>query len=552
MSDEYTPCQETSLRKGNIIMKTSQKILLGALMAAFAATAQAKGTLVYCSEGSPAGFDPAQFTAGTDFDASANNVFNQIVEYPRGETKVVPSLAESWDVSEDGLTYTFHLRKGVKWHTTKFFKPTRDFNADDVVFTFDRLSGNKENAFNKAYPVEFPYFSDMGLKTNIKSVEKIDDYTVKISLKVNDASFIQTLGMPAIGSMYSKEYADKLLAEGKAEMINQQPVGTGPFIFERYQKDASIRYKANKEYWNKDDAPQVDNLIFAITKDASVRYQKLKAGECNVMSYPLPADVENMKKDSNLNVLSRSGFNVGFIYYNTEKEPFNKPEVRQALDYAMNKPAIIKAVYGGEGELAPNPMPVTQWSWNKNIKAREQNIEKAKELLAKAGLPDGFEMTLWSLPVQRPYNPNGRLMAEMLQADWAKIGVKAKITTYEWGEYLKRAKAGEHQVVMVGWTGDNGDPDNWLGTLFSCQSVGGSNYSRFCYKPFEDLIVKAKQLNDVNERTKLYEEAQVIYHEQMPGTPMGTSIVNVPTTKNVSGFKIDPLGAFRFTGVSVK
>jgi len=197
-------------------------------------------------------------------------------------------------------------------------------------------------------------------------------------------------------------------------------------------------------------------------------------------------------------------------------------------------------------------MPVTQWSWNKNIKAREQNIEKAKELLAKAGLPDGFEMTLWSLPVQRPYNPNGRLMAEMLQADWAKIGVKAKITTYEWGEYLKRAKAGEHQVVMVGWTGDNGDPDNWLGTLFSCQSVGGSNYSRFCYKPFEDLIVKAKQLNDVNERTKLYEEAQVIYHEQMPGTPMGTSIVNVPTTKNVSGFKIDPLGAFRFTGVSVK
>lgn len=533
-------------------MKTSQKILLGALMAAFAVTAQAKGTLVYCSEGSPAGFDPAQFTAGTDFDASANNVFNQIVEYPRGETKVVPSLAESWDVSEDGLTYTFHLRKGVKWHTTKFFKPTRDFNADDVVFTFDRLSGNKENAFNKAYPVAFPYFSDMGLKTNIKSVEKVDDYTVKISLKVNDASFIQTLGMPAIGSMYSKEYADKLLAEGKAEMINQQPVGTGPFIFERYQKDASIRYKANKEYWNKDDAPQVDNLIFAITKDASVRYQKLKAGECNVMSYPLPADVENMKKDSNLNVLSRSGFNVGFIYYNTEKEPFNKPEVRQALDYAMNKPAIIKAVYGGEGELAPNPMPVTQWSWNKNIKAREQNIEKAKELLAKAGLPDGFEMTLWSLPVQRSYNPNGRLMAEMLQADWAKIGVKAKITTYEWGEYLKRAKAGEHQVVMVGWTGDNGDPDNWLGTLFSCQSVGGSNYSRFCYKPFEDLIVKAKQLNDVNERTKLYEEAQVIYHEQMPGTPMGTSIVNVPTTKNVSGFKIDPLGAFRFTGVSVK
>ena len=554
MSDEYTPCQETSLRKGNIIMKTSYKTLLGALLTAFAsATAVAKGggTFIYCSEGSPAGFDPAQYMAGTDFDASANNVFNQIVEFPRGETKVAPALAESWEASDDGLTYTFHLRKGVKWHTTRFFKPTRDFNADDVVFTFDRLSGNKENAFNKAYPVSFPYFSDMGLKDNVKSVEKIDDYTVKISLKVNDASFIQTLAMPAIGSIYSKEYADKLLAEGKAEMINQQPVGTGPFIFERYQKDASIRYKANKEYWNKDDAPQVDNLIFSITKDASVRYQKLKAGECNLMSYPLPADIENMKKDHDIKVVSRPGFNVGFIYYNTEKEPFNKPEVRIALDWSMNKPAIIKAVYGGQGELAPNPMPVTQWSWNKNIKAREQNIEKAKELLAKAGYPDGFEVTLWSLPVSRPYNPNGRLMAELLQADWAKIGVKAKITTFEWGEYLKRAKAGEHQIIMVGWTGDNGDPDNWLGALFGCGAVGGGNYSRFCYKPFEDLIVKAKQLNNVEERTKLYEQAQEIFYEQMPGSPIGTSIVNIPMLKNVSGFKIDPLGAFRFTGVSL-
>ncbi|WP_071058503.1 ABC transporter substrate-binding protein [Pelistega sp. MC2] len=530
--------------------KVAQKVLGAALLTVFASSAYAAGTLVYCSEGSPAGFDSSQFTAGTDFDASARNVYSSLLKFPRGETKAAPALAESFDVSDDGLVYTFHLRKGVKWHTTKYFTPTREFNADDVVYTFDRL-GNKDNAFNKAYPVEFPYYTDMGLDKNIKSVEKVDDYTVKITLNKNDASFTQTLAMP-IGIIYSKEYADKLLADGKAEMINQQPVGTGPFIFERYQKDASIRYKANKEYWNKDDMPQVDNLIFAITKDASVRYQKLKAGECHIMSYPLPADVENMKKDAKLKVLSQPGFNVGFVYYNTEKEPFNKADVRVALDMAMNKPAILKAVYGGQGELNPNPMAPTQWSFNKEIKSRETDIAKAKELLAKAGYPNGFEATLWSLPVQRPYNPNGRLMAEMLQADWAKIGVKVNITTYEWGEYLKRAKAGEHQIAMVGWTGDNGDPDNWLGNLFSCSAVGGSNYSRFCYEPFEKVITEARQINDVAQRTKLYEQAQVIFHEQMPGSPMGTSIVNVPTTKNVEGFKISPFGAFEFTGVSVK
>ena len=530
--------------------KTTYKVLFSALLAGFAGTAQAAGTLVYCSEGSPAGFDSAQYTAGTDFDAGANNVFNPLVQFPRGETLASPALAEKFDVSDDGLVYTFHLRKGVKFHTTRYFTPTRDFNADDVVFTFDRL-GNKENAFNKAYPVEFPYFSDMGLAENIKSVEKVDDYTVKMTLAKNDASFIQTMAMP-IGSIYSAEYAAQLLKDGKAEMINQQPVGTGPFVFERYQKDASIRYKANKEYWDKSDMPMVDNLIFAITKDASVRQQKLKAGECNVMSYPLPADIDNLKQDSKLNVLSNPGFNVGFIYYNTEKKPFDSADVRVALDTAMNKEAIIKAVYGGQGQLAPNPMPPTQWSFNKDIKVRDLDVEKAKELLAKAGYPDGFEATLWSLPVQRPYNPNGRLMAELVQADWAKIGVKVNIMTYEWGEYLKRAKAGEHDIVMVGWTGDNGDPDNWLGNLFGCEAVGGSNYSRFCYQPFQDLLVKAKQLNNQEERSKLYEEAQVIFHSQMPGSPVGTSLVNVPLTNNVEGFKISPFGAFQFTGVSVK
>lgn len=528
----------------------SVKVLVGALAVGFSVGAQAKGTLVYCSEGSPAGFDSVQFTAGTDFDASARNVSNQLVQFPRGETKAEPALAESYDVSDDGLTYTFHLRKGVKWHTTKYFKPTREFNADDVVWTFDRLA-NKNNPFNKAYPVEFPYFSDMGLDKNIKSVEKVDDYTVKFTLNNIDASFVQTLAMP-IGTIYSKEYADKLLAEGKAEMINQQPIGTGPFIFERYQKDASIRYKANKDYWNKKDMPLVDNLIFAITKDPSVRAQKLKAGECHLMATPLPADVERFKQDAEFNVITQPGFNVGFIYYNTEKKPFNNADVRVALDYAINKPAIIKAVYGGQGELAPNPMPVTQWSFNKDIKSREQNIEKAKELLAKAGYPNGFEATLWSLPVTRPYNPNGRLMAEMLQADWAKIGVKVNIMTYEWGEYLKRGKAGEHEIIMAGWTGDNGDPDNWLGNLFSCGAVGGSNYSRFCYEPFQELITKAKKISDVEERTKLYEQAQVIFHEQMPGSPIGTSISNAPMKKNVKGFKISPFGATQFAGVSVE
>ena len=524
--------------------------ILSILFASLATTAQAAGTLIYCSEGSPAGFDTPQYTSGTDFDASARTVYNGLVSFRRGSTEVIPELAEKWDISEDGLVYTFYLRPGVKFQTTRFFTPTRELTADDVVYTFERMM-DKNHPFRKAYPSEFPYFTDMGLDKNLKSVEKIDDYTVQFTLNEVDAPFLQNLAM-SFAMIFSKEYMENLLADGKPELINQQPLGTGPFVFDRYQKDAQIRYKANTAYWDRKEGALVDNLIFSITKDPSVRAQKLKASECHIASHPLPADVERLKKEPNLKILSAPGFNVGSIYYNTEKEHLNKPEVRIALDLAINKPAIIKAVYGGQGVLAHGPMPTSQWSYDDTIKSRSTDLDKAKTLLREAGYPDGFDMNLWSLPVARPYNPNGRLMAEMIQADWAKIGVKAKIRTYEWGEYLRRAQRGEHDAVMAGWTGDNGDPDNWLGNLLSCNAVGGSNYSRFCYKPFDELVVKARRMTDKQARISLYKEAQKIFHEQMPMSPIGTSIVNVPMNKKVDGFKISPFGMFQFNGVSLK
>ena len=254
-------------------------LLLAASLAAFMPMAQAATTLVYCSEASPAGFDPSQYTSGTDFDASAETVFNRLTQFKRGGTEVEPGLATSWDVSKDGLTYTFHLREGVKFHTTDFFTPTRDFNADDVLFTFNRLL-DAESPFRKAYPSESPYFTDMGLNTTIKSVEQLDEHSVRFNLNTVDAAFVQNLAM-SFASVQSAEYAAQLLKEGKAEQINQQPVGTGPFVFKRYQKDSQIRYVANKQYWKPEDV-KLDNLVFAITPDAAARLQKLKAGECQV------------------------------------------------------------------------------------------------------------------------------------------------------------------------------------------------------------------------------------------------------------------------------
>lgn len=539
-----------------MLKKALLPYLIGAGLLAGAPLVHAASNLVFCSEGSPAGFDPAQYTTGTDFDASAETVFNRLVQFERGGTQVVEGLATRWDVADDGLSYTFRLREGVQFHSTDYFKPSRTFNADDVLFTFNRML-DRDMPFRKAYPTEFPYFTDMGMDKNILKVEKLDEHTVRFTLASVDAAFIQNMAM-SFASIQSAEYAEQLLKQGKPADINQKPIGTGPFVFSKYQKDAQIRFKGNKHYWLPDDV-KLDNLIFAITTDASVRMQKLKKNECQVTLFPRPADIEPLKNDPNLNMPHQAGFNLGYIAYNvtnpikgtTTPNPMAQLKVRQALDMAVNKQQIIDAVYQGAGQLAVNAMPPTQWSYDDTIKDVPYDPEKAKALLKEAGIKEGTEITLWAMPVQRPYNPNARLMAEMLQADWAKIGIKATIVSYEWGEYMKRAKAGENGAMLIGWSGDNGDPDNWLGTLYGCDAVNGNNFSKWCDPAYDTLIKQAKATSDQAKRTELYKQAQHIIKAQVPITPIAHSTVYQPMRKTVQNFKISPFSLNAFYGVGV-
>jgi len=293
--------------------------------------------------------------------------------------------------------------------------------------------------------------------------------------------------------------------------------------------------------------------VFAITPDPSVRWQKLQAGECQVIPYPNPADLDAIRANPDVNLLEQEGLNIGYLAFNTEKKPFTDKRVRQALNMAINKQAILDAVFQGSGKVAKNPIPPTIWSYNDDVKDYPYDPDAAKKLLAEAGFPDGFKTNIWAMPVQRPYNPNARRMAELIQADWAKVGVQAEIVTYEWGEYLKRSKEGQHDTVLLGWTGDNGDPDNFLYVLLGCAAAkDGTNRARWCYKPFDDLLVQAKETSDVAERTRLYEQAQVIFKEEAPWVTIAHSVVYVPVSKQVVDYKIDPFGSHIFYGVDLK
>ncbi|MFL4027100.1 OprD family outer membrane porin [Pseudomonas aeruginosa] len=510
--------------------------------------AQAKN-LVVCTEASPEGFDIVQYTGAVTADASAETVFNRLLAFRPGTTEVIPGLAERWDVSADGLSYTFHLRPGVKFHTTDYFKPTRSLNADDVLWTFQRALDPK-HPWHASALRGYAYFDAMGMGELIKSVEKVDELTVRFVLNRPEAPFLRDMAMP-FASIYSAEYGDQLLAAGKQGQLNNQPIGTGPFVFKRYAKDAQVRYTANPDYYA--GKPPIDNLVFAITLDPNVRMQKVRAGECQVSLYPKPEDVPRLKQDPNLAVDEIDALLTTYIAINTQHKPLDDPRVRQAINLALDKKAMLDAVFGpGAASPAVGPYPPTLLGYNHSIQDWPHDPERARALLKEAGA-ENLRITLFIRNGTSPTIPNPALAAQMLQADLAKAGIQLTIRSLEWGELLKRSKAGEHDLSLLGWAGDNGDPDNFLSPNLSCAAAeSGENQARWCDKDFEALMRKAREVSDPAERAKLYEQAQVVFHEQAPWIPLAYPKLFNVRRNTVQGYVINPLSNNNFVTTSVK
>jgi len=521
-------------------------LMLLALYAGLPAFAQPQ-SLVVCSEASPEGFDIVQYTAASTADATAETVYERLVQFAPGSTRIIPALAESWEISADGLSYTFTLRQGVKFHATPWFKPSREFNADDVLWSFQRQR-DKDHDWHALVPRGYPYFEAMGFAELIAEIEALDEHRVRFTLKHPQAPFLADLAM-GFTSIYSAEYAEQLLDAETPERLNSQPIGTGPFVFERYAKDAQVRFAANPDYWG--GKPALERLLLAITPDPNTRIQQLKAGACQVALFPRPSDVPALREDKNLQVLELDSLLTAYVAINTRHPPLDDVRVRQAINLAFDRQAYLRAQYGeGNASLAAAPYPATLLGHDERLQPWPRDLDKARRLLGEAGHAQGLKLSIWTRPGGGPTNPNPGIGAQMLQADLAAIGIAADIRVFEWGELIKRAKNGEHDLVFMGWAGDNGDPDNFLTPNLSCAAAAsGENQAGWCHQEFDQLIREARRIAAPERRAALYREALAIFHQQAPWITLAHPKQFAVLRKDVEGFVLSPLGSNNFARV---
>ncbi len=514
------------------------------------AAPKAGGTFVFGRGGDSVGLDPAYETDGNSFMV-CDNIFEALVFYKDESTALEPGLAKSWDIAPDGLTYTFHLRKGVKFHDGT------PFNANAVVFSIGRMMKDKKVKFHgKGFDIPAQdrtpeYWASMEMDGTIDSIEAIDEYTVVFNLKRVEAPFLANMGM---------DFADIIsptafLANPKEFL--RQPVGTGPFKFVSWVKDDKIVLEKFDAYWDKKGGPYFNKVIFRAIPENSVRFLELKTGSIHVCQFPHPADIPLAKKDPNLQLISQPGMNVGYLSFNFTKEPWKSNlHLRKAVAHALNRKAIVDNIYQGVGQVAKNPIPPTMWGYNKSIPGFAFDVELAKQELEKAGYKDGKglgEITLWSMPVPRPYNPEGLKVGVAMVSNLAKIGIRGRIVSYDWGTYLKkqREQPEDMDLFQLGWTGDNGDPDNFLAVLFD--GLASPSIRTQWHNPeYHDLMIKGKTTIDQAERTKIYEKALQVIFDEVGTIPIAHSTVIWPATKNVMNFKLHPTGSVRLKNVSFK
>lgn len=484
--------------------------------------------LVFGRGGDSVSLDAAAVTDGESIKVT-QNIYETLLNFNEKDTTVEAGLAKEWEVSEDGLTYTFKLQEGVKFHDGT------ELNAEAVKANFERWSAGAKD--------EFYYYNSMFRAEDqdlITSIETPDANTVVITLSRPQAPFLKNIAMAVFG----------IASPAAFDGLGENPVGTGPFKFKEWKRNDSITLVKNEEYWQ-EGLPKLDTLIIRSIPDNSARLNELIAGNIDLADGINPSDAKTISGDSSLQLIERPSMNVGYLGLTVTRKPFDDVKVRQAVNYAIDKQAIVDAFFEGYADVAKNPMPPSVSGYNDDIEGYTFDPEKAKALLAESSY-NGEELELWAMPVPRPYMPDGQKVAEAIQKNLEDVGIKTKIVSFEWATYLDKASKGEADMFLLGWTGDNGDADNFLYALLDEDNIGSNNYTYYKNDEVHKLFIQAQTEVDEEKRNELYKQAQVLIHEDAPWVNLAHSTPLLAAKANVEGFVPHPTGSESLHNVFIK
>lgn len=518
---------------------------------AFAAPAQPPADIrqsgfVYCVNGQVNTFTPQKAGSGLIVDTLAAQLYDRLLDVDPYTYRLVPELADSWEVLDNGATYRFHLRSGVNFQTTAWFKPTRALNADDVVFSFQRIF-DRNHPWHAVNGSSYPYFDSLQFAESVQSVRKLDSRTVEFRLAKPDASFLWHLATH-YASVMSAEYADKLTALDREEQFDREPVGTGPFKLSEYRAGQYIRLIRHDQYWR--GQPLMPQVVVDLGSGGTGRLSKLLTGECDVLAWPAASQLTILRDDPRLRLNLRPGMNIAYLAFNTNKPPLDNPEVRHALALAINNQRLMQSIYYGTAETASSILPRASWAYDNESKITEYSPRRAREKLRELGI-NNLTLQLWVPTSSQAWNPSPLKTAELIQADMAQVGVEVKIVPVEGRFQEARLMDMSHDLTLAGWSTDSNDPDSIFRPLLSCAAIHSqTNYARWCDRPFDNLLQKALASQQLASRIEAYTAAQHRLADQLPVLPLASSLRLQAYRYDMKGLVLSPFGNASFAGVS--
>ena len=524
--------------------------------------------LIYCTHASGFSFNPQTSDAGTSMNVVTEQIYNKLFEISNTAIPT-PILAQSYSISPDGKIITIYLRKGIKFHHTDWFKPTRDFNADDVVFSLNRVLGYETYLptleqssvdyknpqyrifHEQAKKVRFPYFESIKLNQKIESVKALNPHTVQITLFKPDASILSHLASQ-YAIIFSQEYAVQLNADDNLVQLDLLPVGTGPYKVKNYFRNQYVWLEKNEDYWKKD--AKIKNIIIDLSTDRTGRLVKFFNGECQIASYPEVSQLGLLKEnDKRYYVKSAEGMNLAYLAFNFQNAVIQDEQVRRAIAQAINRQRIIKTIYHNTATVANNIIPNISWASSVNTPdfAYDFNPSEAKKVLQDKQL----HLNMWVLNEEQVYNPAPLKTAELIKEDLNNVGVNVTIRSVTRTFLIDQLnkKSENYDMILTGWLAGNLDPDSFMRPILSCNAASEmTNLSNWCDEDFDQLMDKALDSPNLWERAHVYNQAQELILSKLPIVPLANMKRVLVVNSRVRHIEMNPFGSLNFSTLSLR